>query len=67
VVVQAGAYSTPSLAAQAVASLAAKGFGGFTVVGSGPYRVQRGGLSRDDANQLVRALRAAGIAAYVRG
>jgi cell division septation protein DedD len=66
-VVQAGAYSTQAAAQQAIASLAAKGFGGFTVVGTSPYRVQRGGLSRDDANRLVRALRAAGIAAYVRG
>ena len=38
--VQAGAYSTPAAAAQAVAALAAKGFGGFVVSGNGPYRGQ---------------------------
>jgi len=64
--VQAGAYATSAAAAQAVASLAAKGFGGFEVTGTGPYRVVRGGLSNAAATKLVQALAAVGIAAYVR-
>jgi cell division protein FtsN len=65
--VQAGAFSTREAADQAVQSLAAKGFGGFSVSGSGPFRVVRGGLSGADADALVRSLAAAGVAAFVRG
>jgi cell division protein FtsN len=65
--VQAGAFSTREAADQAVQALAAKGFGGFSVSGSGPFRVVRGGLSGADADALVRSLAAAGVAAFVRG
>lgn len=67
VTVQAGAFSTQEAADQAVAILASKGFGGFGVSGSGPFRVVRGGLSGADGDALVGALAAAGIAAFVRG
>ncbi len=67
VTVQAGAYATREAATQAVASLAAKGFGGFGVSGDGPFRVVRGGLSGADGDALVRSLAAAGVAAFVRG
>jgi hypothetical protein len=65
--VQAGAYGTQEAATQAVAALAAKGFGGFGVTGDGPFRVVRGGLSGADGDALVRSLAAAGISAFVRG
>jgi cell division protein FtsN len=65
--VQAGAYSTHEAATQAVALLAGKGFPGFGVDGSGPFRVVRGGLSGGDADALVKSLAAAGVPAYVRG
>ena len=64
--VQAGAYGTRAAAADAVAKLAAKGFGGFEVSGDGPFRVVRRGLSSSAAAKLVQALAAAGITAYVR-
>ncbi len=64
--VQAGAYGTRAAATDAVAKLAAKGFGGFEVSGDGPFRVVRRGLSTSAANKLVQALAAVGIAAYVR-
>jgi hypothetical protein len=67
VTVQAGAYATQEAATQAVAALAAKGFGGFGVTGDGPFRVVRGGLSGADGDALVRSLAAAGISAFVRG
>ena len=64
---QAGAYATQEAAAQAVSILAGKGFGGFGVSGSGPFRVVQGGLSGEDGDALVRALAAAGVSAFVRG
>ena len=67
VTVQAGAFSTREAADQAVAALAGKGFGGFSVSGEGPFRVVRGGLSGPDGDALVRSLAAAGVAAFVRG
>jgi cell division protein FtsN len=67
VTVQAGAFSTADAANQAVAALAAKGFGGFSVSGSGPFRVVRGGLSGAAANSLVRSLANAGVSAFIRG
>jgi cell division septation protein DedD len=66
VTVQAGSFSTAALAAQQVSSLAAKGFGGFSVSGDGPFRVLRGGLTGSQANSLIRALAGAGVAAFVR-
>jgi cell division protein FtsN len=67
VTVQAGAFSTADAASQHVGLLAAKGFGGFTVSGGGPFRVVRGGLSGSQANALIRALGAAGVSAFIRG
>lgn len=64
--VQAGSFSTHDAAAQAVSVLAGKGFGGFAVSGSGPFRVVRGGLSGADAQALVQSLAAAGVSAFVR-
>jgi hypothetical protein len=64
--VQAGSFSTADLAAQQVGSLASKGFGGFAVSGSGPFRVLRGGLTGSQANALIRALAGAGVSAFVR-
>jgi hypothetical protein len=66
VTVQAGSFSSADLAAQQVSSLAARGFGGFSVSGGAPFRVVRGGLSGSQANALIRALAGAGVSAFVR-
>ena len=64
---QAGAYNSAEAAAAGRPSLGAKGFGGFGVAGSGPFRVQTGPMPRADAEALAQRLSAAGINAFVRG
>lgn len=58
--VQAGAYSDRAGADIGLAELAKKGFRGFTVSGSGPFRLVEVPLSADAADDLVAALADAG-------
>jgi cell division septation protein DedD len=63
--VQAGAFTTKDAATQGLAALSAKGFAGFTVSGSGPFRLIRMPLSKQEADALVADLTRAGLPGLV--
>jgi cell division septation protein DedD len=65
VAVQAGAFTTQQQARNGLAQLTAKGFSGFAINGSGPYRLRRPNLQRADAKALVQKLTTAGFAAVI--
>jgi cell division septation protein DedD len=65
VAVQAGAFTTKQQAQNGLAQLTAKGFAGFAINGTGPYRLRRENLPRADAKALVQKLNGAGFAAVI--
>jgi cell division septation protein DedD len=63
--VQAGAFTDPNGAKTGLATITAAGFSGFRIVGTGPYKVVRTGMTEADARALAARIRAAGYQSFV--